>query len=98
MSTCLVTGGGGFLGGAIVRQLLARGDRVRSFARGDYPDLRRLGVEQARGDLADPESVAAAVGGCDVVFHVAARAGVGGRYWDYYLANVQGTINVLDAC
>ena len=41
----LVTGGGGFLGGAIVRQLLDGGARVRSFSRGHYPQLDRLGVE-----------------------------------------------------
>ena len=41
----LVTGGGGFLGRAIVGQLLAAGYRVRSFARGAYPELESLGVE-----------------------------------------------------
>ena len=44
----LVTGGGGFLGKAIVLKLLERGDEVRSFSRGDYPELRRLGVEVVR--------------------------------------------------
>jgi 2-alkyl-3-oxoalkanoate reductase len=94
----LVTGGGGFLGGAIVRQLLARGDDVRSFSRGDYPELRELGVEVCRGDLADAEAVAAAVLGCDIVFHTAAKAGIWGPYQDYYRANVIGTQNVIDAC
>ena len=56
----LVTGPGGFLGRYIVEQLLARGDRVRGFARGDYPDLRALGVELVRGDLADAAAVSAA--------------------------------------
>ena len=41
----LVTGGGGFLGRAIIEQLLARGDQVKSFARGIYPDLSARGVE-----------------------------------------------------
>jgi nucleoside-diphosphate-sugar epimerase len=94
----LVTGGGGFLGGAIVRQLLARGDDVRSFSRGDYPELRELGVEVCRGDLADAEAVAAAALGCDIVFHTAAKAGIWGPYQDYYRANVIGTQNVIDAC
>ena len=87
----LVTGGGGFLGGAIVRMLVARGDRVRSLARGRYPALDALGVEQVQGDLADPASVEAACRGCDTVFHVAAKAGVAGRYADYHRANVVGT-------
>jgi nucleoside-diphosphate-sugar epimerase len=94
----LVTGGGGFLGGAIVRRLAARGDRVRSLSRGDYPALRDLGVETIRGDLADPEAVIRAADGCDVVFHVAAKAGIWGPYADYYRSNVEGTRHVIDAC
>ena len=94
----LVTGGGGFLGGAIVQLLRERGDTVRSFSRGYYPELARLGVEQARGDLADREAVIRAAEGCDIVFHVAAKAGIWGGYEDYYRANVTGTENVLAAC
>jgi 2-alkyl-3-oxoalkanoate reductase len=94
----LVTGGGGFLGGAIVRRLVARGDRVRSLARGDYPALRDLGVATVRGDVADPAAVARAVAGCDVVFHVAAKAGVWGPLEDYHRANVLGTRHVIEAC
>ena len=96
--TALVTGGGGFLGGAIVRLLLARGTRVRTLARGDYPELTRLGVETIRGDLSDPDAVARAVTGCAVVFHVAAKAGIWGDYADYHRANVTGTENILAAC
>jgi nucleoside-diphosphate-sugar epimerase len=94
----LVTGGGGFLGGAVVRRLVARGDRVRSLSRGHYPALDALGVEQRRGDVADLAAVIEAAGGCDVVFHVAAKAGVWGRYADFYRANVVGTENVVAAC
>jgi nucleoside-diphosphate-sugar epimerase len=94
----LVTGGGGFLGGAIVRKLVERGDQVRSLARGDYPALRDLGVETVRGDVADAGAVARAAEGCDVVFHVAAKAGVWGGYEDYHRANVEGTRNVIVAC
>src|SRR5262245_43013756 len=47
----LVTGGGGFLGGAIVRLLVQRGIRVRSLARGHYPSLETQGVEQIKGDI-----------------------------------------------
>jgi nucleoside-diphosphate-sugar epimerase len=94
----LVTGGGGFLGGAVVRLLRARGDEVRSFSRGRYPALAALGVEQMTGDLTDPEAVAMAVDGCEVVFHVAAKAGVWGPAAEYHLANVTGTENVIAAC
>ena len=94
----LVTGGGGFLGSAIVRRLRARGDHVHSFSRGHYPDLAALDVVQHQGDIADPVAVARAAAGCDIVFHVAAKAGIGGRYRAYYRANVLGTANVLTAC
>lgn len=94
----LVTGGGGFLGKAIVKQLLDRGYAVRSLARGDYPELRELGAETHRGDIADADVVLAAVEGCDLVFHVAAKAGVWGPHQEYYDANVTGTLNVLEAC
>ncbi|WP_406694713.1 NAD-dependent epimerase/dehydratase family protein [Singulisphaera sp. Ch08] len=94
----LVTGGGGFLGHAIVRLLRARGDTVRSLARGEYPALTALGVEPIRGDLTDPEAVLRAVEGCDVVFHVAAKAGIWGPYEEYHRCNVDGTRHVLEAC
>jgi nucleoside-diphosphate-sugar epimerase len=93
----LVTGGGGFLGGAVVRQLRARGDCVRSFSRQHYPALDALGVEQVQGDIADAAAVERAVTGCDVVFHVAAKAGVWGSADDYHRANVVGTDNVIAA-
>lgn len=94
----LVTGGGGFLGAAIVRRLRERGDTVHSFSRHRYPELEALGVTQHQGDLADPLAVSRAATGCDIVFHVAAKAGVGSRYRDYHRANVLGTVNVLTAC
>jgi nucleoside-diphosphate-sugar epimerase len=96
--TALVTGGGGFLGGAIVRRLVERGDRVHSLSRNQYPALEALGVAQHRGDVADAPAVLEASAGCDVVFHVAAKAGVWGRYEEYHRANVVGTENVLAAC
>jgi nucleoside-diphosphate-sugar epimerase len=94
----LVTGGSGFLGGAIVRRLVARGDRVRSLQRQDVPALRALGVDVLQADLADGAAVRQAAKGCTAVIHSAAKAGVWGPYADYYRANVLGTRHVLDAC
>lgn len=95
---CLVTGGGGFLGRAIVEQLLARGDEVRSFGRGAYPELAALGVEVVRGDILAATAVNTACVGMDCVFHVAAIAGIGGPWRRFHEVNVVGTENVIAAC
>jgi 2-alkyl-3-oxoalkanoate reductase len=91
----LVTGGGGFLGGYIVEALVARGDRVRSFGRGDYPQLRAQGAEVVRGDIRDRDAVAAACKGIDCVFHTAAMPGISMRSRVYDEINRMGTENVL---
>jgi len=98
MKKALVTGGGGFLGSRIVRMLLDKGITTRSLQRSDSPELKKLGVEIIRGDISDQATVINAVEGCDVIFHVAARAGVWGDYDDYYHCNVTGTKNIIDAC
>ena len=94
----LVTGGGGFIGGALVRRLCQQGFQVRSFSRRNYPDLDVLGIQQVRGDLVDRKRVREALKGCALVFHVAARAGIWGRYNDFHQTNVIGTSNVVQAC
>ncbi|HVI00917.1 MAG TPA: NAD-dependent epimerase/dehydratase family protein [Enhygromyxa sp.] len=96
--TILVTGGGGFLGRSIIRALRDRGEQVRSFARGDYPQLREWGVEQVRGDITDAEAVSAAVAGCAAVFHTAARVEMWGPYEEFFRINTLGTRNVIAAC
>lgn len=94
----LVTGGGGFLGQAVVRQLLERGDEVSIFSRSAYPELEALGVISHRGNLAHAEDVSRAVAGVDAVIHVAAKAGPGLYLPDFQAANVEGTRNVIAAC
>ena len=94
----LVTGGGGFLGGEIIKQLLEKGVEVRSLQRGHYPDLQSLGIEIHSGDISDHQTCNQACRDCEVVFHVAAKAGVWGAYEDYYRPNVIGTKNIIAAC
>ena len=94
----LVTGGGGFLGQAVIRLLINRGDRVISFSRGYYSELEELGVKQVQGDISNPVAVENAVKGVDTVYHVAAKAGVWGDYKDYYRINTEGTRHVIAAC
>lgn len=94
----LVTGGGGFLGSAIVARLIEAGHDVHTLARSDYPALRDLGATTHQGDIAHYASVDQAARGCNAIVHAAAKAGVWGPYIDYYDANVIGTQNVLNAC
>ena len=94
----LVTGGGGFLGKAIVRELMARGHKVTSFSRHRHPELDTMGVRQLGGDIANAGAVKDAVRGQDAVFHTAAKAGVWGDFESYHRANVVGTRNVIVAC
>jgi len=94
----LVTGGGGFLGHSICKQLVARSDRVRSFGRGIYPELEALGVEVVRGDIRDASAVSAACVGVDCVIHTAALAGLQHPSRPFFQINVDGTRNVLAAC
>ncbi|MCI0357542.1 MAG: NAD-dependent epimerase/dehydratase family protein [Planctomycetaceae bacterium] len=94
----LVTGAGGFLGRYVVEQLVARGDRVRAFSRQRYPELDALGVESIQGDIQDAAAVERACKGIEVVFHVAAVAGIWGAWRHYHGINTLGTAKVIAAC
>lgn len=95
----LVTGASGFIGGAVARALLQRGDRVRVLLRpGSAPNVADAGqLEIARGDLRDARAVAAAVRGCDAVFHVGAIYSFAAPESEVLAVNVGGTRNVIEA-
>jgi len=96
-----VSGGAGFIGQHVVRQLVARGDRVRvGLAPGEsVAPVADLDVESAVVDVRDLVAVQDAVAGCDGVIHLAAIYKLWMRdYRPMYQVNVQGTRNVLTAC
>jgi len=94
----VVTGGGGFLGRAIVEALRARGDDVLSVSRHPHPELEELGARATALDVRDAAALERAFEGADCVFHAAAKAGVFGPRDEYFAVNVDGTQNVVAAC
>jgi nucleoside-diphosphate-sugar epimerase len=93
-----VTGGGGFLGLAIVKQLLDEGHEVVSFSRKEHASVEGQGAIHVQGDLLDFDALKTAMQDCNAVFHVAAKTGVWGSYKSFYQTNVTGTENVIKAC
>jgi len=106
-TTCLVTGGAGFIGSHLVEALVRRGATVRAFVHygaggtGHLPSLPRsitADVEVIAGDILDVETVTDAHRGVDVSFHLAALVGIPYSYRsprDVIETNVIGTLNVL---
>jgi dihydroflavonol-4-reductase len=100
MSLVLVTGASGFIGAAVVRALLARGECVRVLMRpsSDRRNVEGLAVETRLGSLDEPDALAAAVEECRFLFHVAADY----RLWvpdpeAMHRTNVEGTDRLMRA-
>jgi dihydroflavonol-4-reductase len=94
----LITGAAGFVGSAVLRQLLAAGHNVRALVRpkSDRRNLTGLPVEIVNGDISDRQSLDRAMAGCSTLFHVAGDY----RLWlprpdEMYETNVIGTRNVM---
>lgn len=94
----MITGATGFVGSAVLRQLIKSGHSVRALVRSnsDRRNLAGLSIEICTGDLTDRPSLDRAVAGCSTLFHVAADY----RLWvinprAIYEANVTGTRNIM---
>ncbi|MFO7934522.1 MAG: NAD-dependent epimerase/dehydratase family protein [Bacteroidales bacterium] len=94
----LITGGGGFMGMALIKRLIPEGHKITSFSRREYPLHWALGINSIQGDITDTAAVEKACSNKDVVFHLAARIGNWGHYKDFYDVNVRGTENVIRGC
>ncbi len=100
MRTVLVTGASGFLGRHLVRHLLEQDPavRVRAFSRGVFPDGDTRRVESVRGDITSAEDTAAALEGCEEVFHLAGTVNRSPEdRWQPYITHVGGTRNLMEA-
>ena len=100
MPTAFVTGGSGFVGGALIERLAADGWAVRALARSAAAAARveALGAAPVRGDLADDAALTSGAGGAEVAFHAAAKVEEWGPWAEFRRINVDGTRAVLDAC
>ncbi len=94
----LVTGGGGFVGKAVVTMLIDLGIETRVIGRHRYAEIERIGGQCIVGDIVDVELMEKITEDIDIVFHVAALAGIWGTWKDYYTTNVLGTEVVLGSC
>jgi dihydroflavonol-4-reductase len=97
---CFVTGASGFIGANLVRELVARGHRVKALVR-PTADLRGLSgadCEQIQGNISDRKWLEKTMRGADWCFHAAASYHLWLRdYKPMYATNVQGTRNVIEA-
>jgi nucleoside-diphosphate-sugar epimerase len=93
VSRILVTGASGMLGAGVARALAARGDQVVVMQRRPSG----LGLDEVCGDVSDPQAARRAVGGCEVVIHLAAKVSLSGSAAEFRRVNVQGTDTLLQA-
>jgi nucleoside-diphosphate-sugar epimerase len=100
MPKAFVTGGSGFIGGALIERLRSESWDVRALARseGSAERVRERGAEPVSGDLDDHDSLRAGAEGSDTTFHAAAALGDWGAPAEFERVNVGGTANVIAAC
>ncbi len=100
MSTAFVTGGSGFIGGALIERLRREGWEVRALARSNTAAARvsELGAEPVRGDLEDGAALAEGATGCELAFHCAAKVDDWGDPEEFERLNVFATQTTIDAC
>jgi nucleoside-diphosphate-sugar epimerase len=99
MPTAFVTGGSGFIGGALIERLRRESWDVRALARSDESAerVRERGAEPVRGDLDDHDALRSGAEGGDTTFHAAAALGDWGDPDEFERVNVGGTANVIAA-
>ena len=100
MPTAFVTGGSGFIGGALIERLRAEGWDVRALARSEGAEqkVRERGAVPVPGDLESEAMIREGATGAEVAFHAAAKVEDWGDPDEFERLNVRGTENVIAAC
>ncbi len=95
----VITGGKGYVGYALVRELAAKGEKIRLLLRSDSPVFNDIDCEKIMGDVCDIDILEKAFEGAETVYHVAGVVDISGtkdkQVWN---VNVEGTKNVVAAC
>lgn len=95
----LVTGATGHIGYALLKELVANGEKVRILIRKDVPVFEGIDCEKVYGDVTDSASLEKAFEGVDVVYHLAGVIDINPGMEDLtWKVNVNGTKNVVEAC
>ena len=96
---CAVTGGKGFVGYALVKELHSLGDKIKLLLRSDTPIFDGMNCEKIFGDLCNSDDLEKTFEGAEVVFHIAGLVDISGKKTDkLWMVNFEGTKNVVEAC
>lgn len=96
---CAVTGGKGFVGYALVKELNLLGDKIKLLLRSDTPIFDGMNCEKIFGDLCNSDDLEKTFEGADIVFHIAGLVDISGKNTEkLWKINFEGTKNVVEAC
>jgi nucleoside-diphosphate-sugar epimerase len=95
---CLVTGGAGFIGSALIRRLASDGYHVCGIIHHAQPKFFHTNVEYVTGDITNQDFLKSVMNQVDVVFHCAAVVKDYGPKEEFYQINIEGTKNLVTAC
>ena len=95
----VITGGKGFVGYALVKELVARDEKIRLLLRSDSPIFLGIPCDKVFGDICNPKDLEKTFEGADVVYHVAGLVDISGKKTEkLWAVNFEGTKNVVEAC
>ena len=98
-SFSVVTGGTGYVGLALVKHLVSKGENIRLFLLEDHPCLEGIECEKFIGNICNPEDVDKCLEGAETVYHIAGVVDISGKKEELmWKVNVGGTRNIVESC